>query len=386
MNAAVVVDAVRTPIARADAEKGNYRDVRADDLSAHVIASLLERTKLAPELVEDVVWGCVQQQGEQGANVARTAALLAGLPIESTAVTVSRNCGSSLQALNQASMAIMSGCADVQIVGGVEHMHHLPMDKDVSLNPALFRRWSPATMHMGLIAEYMALKYQVPRAEQDAFALRSHQNALGATQRGEFRDEIVPTWGRDGDGRRALVERDQGMREETSLDALANLPAAFNPAGGSVTAGNSSQVSVGAAAMLVMSHDRARELGYRPMARVRAMAVAGVDPGVMGIGPVPATLKALKQAGLELKDIDLVEVNEAFAVQTLSVLKVLGAEAERVNVHGGAIALGHPLGASGARIATTLLHAMRQRSGRFGLATMCIGGGQGIATIFESCN
>ena len=386
MTTAVVIDAVRTPVGRADAERGCFRDVRADDLSARAIEGLLDRAKLEPELVEDVVWGCVQQQGEQGGNVARTAALLAGLPIQSSAVTVGRNCGSSLQALNQAACSIMAGQDDVQIVGGVEHMQHVPMDNDVSPNPALFRKWSPATMHMGAIAEYMARKYGVSRREQDEFALRSHQNAADATRSGAFRKEIVPVWGRDADGRRELVDRDQGIREDTSLEALGKLSPAFDPVSGSVTAGNSSQVSVGAAAMLLMSETKARELGLQPIARVRAMATAGVDPGVMGIGPVPATQKALARAGLKLPDIDVIEINEAFAVQTLSVIKVAGMDAAKVNLRGGAIALGHPLGASGARIATTLLGIMRDRSARFGLATMCIGGGQGIATIFESCN
>jgi acetyl-CoA acyltransferase len=360
--------------------------VRADDLSARVIETLLERTGIEPTLVEDVVWGCVQQQGEQGANVARTAALLAGLPVESSAVSVSRNCGSSLQALNQAACSIMAGQDDVQIVGGVEHMQHVPMDKDFSPNPALFRRWSPGTVHMGVIAEYMARKYGVNRREQDEFALRSHQNSAEATRSGAFGREIAPIWARDSDGRRTLVDRDQGIRADTSLDALSKLSPAFDPATGSVTAGNSSQVSVGAAAMLVMSERKAGELGLKPLARIRGMAAAGVDPGVMGIGPVPATHKAVARAGLKLDDIEVIEINEAFAVQALSVIKVAGMDPSRVNLRGGAIALGHPLGASGARIATTLLGLMRDRGARYGLATMCIGGGQGIATIFESCN
>jgi acetyl-CoA acyltransferase len=386
MSTAVVIDAVRTPVGRADPEKGYFRDVRADDLSARVIESLIERTGIEPTLIEDVVWGCVQQQGEQGGNMARTAALLAGLPIESTATTVSRNCGSSLQALHQAAYSAIAGGDDVQIVGGVEHMHHVPMDKDYAPNPALFRRWSPGVMHMGLIAEYMARKYDIGRREQDAFALRSHQRAAEATRSGGFRREIVPCWGRDQEGRRVQLERDQGIREDTSLEALGNLPAVFDPVHGSVTAGNSSQVSVGAAALLVMSERQASALGLKPVARIRAMAVAGVDPGVMGIGPVPATEKALERAGLKLPDIGVIEINEAFAVQTLAVIKVLGMDPERVNLRGGAIALGHPLGASGARVAATLLGNMRDRQARYGLATMCIGGGQGIATIFESCN
>jgi acetyl-CoA acyltransferase len=384
MNTAVVIDAVRTPVGRADAEKGYFRDVRADDLSARVIEALVERTGIEPTLIEDVVWGCVQQQAEQGGNVGRTAALLAGLPIESSATTVSRNCGSSLQALHQAAHSAIAGGDDVQIVGGVEHMHHVPMDKDYSPNPALFRKWSPGTMHMGVIAEYMARKYAVPRREQDEFALRSHTNAAEATRSGAFQQEIAPVWGRDADGRRQLIDRDQGIREDTSLEALSKLPPAFDPVSGSVTAGNSSQVSVGAAAMLVMSEKKAKELALKPRAKIIGMAAAGVDPGVMGIGPVPATQKALARAGLKLADIDVIEINEAFAVQTLAVIKVAGMDAARVNLRGGAIALGHPLGASGARIATTLLGIMRDRGARYGLATMCIGGGQGISTVFES--
>jgi acetyl-CoA acyltransferase len=386
MKQAVVIDAVRTPVGRADPEKGYFRDVRADDLSARVIESLLQRTGIEPTLVEDVVWGCVQQQGEQGGNVARTAALLAGLPIESSAVTVGRNCGSSLQALNQASCSIMAGQDDVQIVGGIEHMQHVPMEKDHSPNPALFRKWSPGTMHMGVIAEYMTRKYGVPRREQDEFALRSHKNAAEATRSGAFAREIAPVWGRDADGRRSLLDRDQGIREDTSIEALSKLPPAFDPVSGSVTAGNSSQVSVGAAAMLVMSEAKARELGLKPRVRVIGMATAGVDPGVMGIGPVPAVQKALARAGRKLADMDVIEINEAFAVQTLAVMKVAGMDPNKVNLRGGAIALGHPLGASGARVATTLLGIMRDQGARFGLATMCIGGGQGIATIFEACN
>jgi acetyl-CoA acyltransferase len=351
-----------------------------------VIEALIERTGIEPTLIEDVVWGCVQQQGEQGGNVARTAALLAGLPIESSAVTVGRNCGSSLQALNQAACSILAGQDDVQIVGGVEHMQHVPMDKDHSPNAALFRKWSPATMHMGLIAEYMARKYTVPRREQDEFALKSHQNAAEATRSGAFSKEIALVWGRDADGRRVLVDRDQGIRDDTSIEALSKLQPAFDPVNGCVTAGNSSQVSVGAAAMLVMSEAKAKELGLKPRAKIIGMATAGVDPGIMGIGPVPATNKALARAGLKLADLDVIEINEAFAVQVLSCIKQGGWDRSKVNFRGGAIALGHPLGASGARIATTLLGIMRDRSARYGVATMCIGGGQGIATIFESCN
>jgi acetyl-CoA acyltransferase len=384
MRHAVVIDAVRTPIGRAHPEKGMYRDVRADDLSADLMKALLERVGLPANQVEDIHWGCVKQQGEQGYDVARMAALIAGLPIEVGGVTVNRNCGSSLQAINQAAQSIAAQCEDVQIAGGVEHMHHIPMEANFDPSPRLFFRHSPATLNMGLTAENLALKYKISRREQDEFALRSHRRAAEATDQGKFAAEVIPTWGRDDEGRRKILTEDQCIRRDTSLEALAVLKPVFMPEGGTVTAGNSSPLNVGAAALLVMSEDRARELGLQPLGRVRAMAVAGVDPAVMGIGPVPATHKALERAGLKLQDIDLIEINEAFAAQTLAVMKLLKADPEKVNVRGGALAIGHPLGASGARIATTLLHAMKDRQARFGLATMCIGAGQGIATIFEA--
>ena len=386
MRNAVVIDAVRTPVGRASADKGYFRDVRAEDLSAHVMQALVERTGHRPAVIEDVRWGCVQQQGEQGFDVARIAALVAGLPIETGGVTINRNCASSLQAINDAAMSIAADCEDVQIAGGVEHMDHVPMSKDYNPCPGLFRRHSEAIMNMGLTAEYLAVKYRIPRGKQDEFALRSHQLAAEATDAGEFNAEIIPTWGRDEAGRKVLLTTDQCIRRDTSLEALAALPPAFNPAGGSVTAGNSSPINVGAAALLMMSEEKARELGLKPMARIRAMAVAGVNPEEMGIGPVPAVHKALKRAGLTLDEIDCIELNEAFAVQVLSVLKLLGIDEEKVNTRGGAIAIGHPLGASGARIATTLLHRMRDQGAKLGLATMCVGQGQGVATIFERCD
>jgi acetyl-CoA acyltransferase len=381
---AVVIDAVRTPIGRASADKGYFRDVRAEDLSVHVIRALVARTGIEPRLIEDVRWGCVQQQGEQGFDVARTAVLAADLPVETGGVTVNRNCASSLQAINDAAMSIAAGCEDVQIAGGVEHMDHVPMTKDYNPYPALFRKHSEAIMNMGLTAEYLAAKYRVSRQKQDEFALRSHQLAAAATAQGEFRAEVVPTWGRDDAGRKVLLSVDQCIRPDSTLEALAALPPAFNPAGGSVTAGNSSPTNVGAVALLLMSEEKANELGMKPMARVKAMAVAGVNPEEMGIGPVPAVHKALKRAGLTLADIDCFELNEAFAVQVLAVLKMLGIGPEKVNTRGGAIAIGHPLGASGARISTTLLHRMHDEGARYGLATMCVGQGQGVATIFES--
>lgn len=384
MRHAVVIEAVRTPIARAHPEKGWFRDVRADDLSADLMKALLERVNLPGSAIEDVQWGCVKQQNEQGFNIARMAALAAGLPIETGGATVNRLCGSSLQAINQAAQSIAAGCEDVQIAGGVEHMHHIPMESGFDASPRIYYRHSPATMNMGLTAENLALRYKISRKEQDEFAFRSHQKAAQATDSGAFAREIIPTWGRDEDGRKKIFQHDQCIRKDTSLEALAALKPAFMPEGGTVTAGNSSPLNVGSAALLVMSEERAQELGLKAKVRIRAMAVAGVDPSVMGIGPVPATHKALERAGLKLEDIDLIELNEAFAAQSLAVLKLLKANPDKVNVRGGAIAIGHPLGASGARISTTLIHAMMDRKAKFGLATMCIGAGQGIATIYEA--
>jgi acetyl-CoA acyltransferase len=384
MRQAVVIEAVRTPVARAHAEKGYYRDVRADDLSADIMRALLDRVPFPANQVEDIHWGCVKQEREQGFNVARNAAMIAGFPVETPATTVNRLCGSSLQAINQAAQTIMAGVDDVQIAGGVEHMQHLPMEEGFDLSPRFQYLHSIATQNMGLTAENLARKYKIGRREQDEFALRSHQKAAQATDSGAFKQEIVPTWGRDEQGRRVLITEDQCIRRDTSLDSLGALKPAFAPEIGTVTAGNASPLNAGAAACLLMSEDRAKELGLKPKVKIRAMAVAGVDPAVMGIGPVPATHKALERAGLKLSDIDLIEINEAFAVQILSVIKLLGADPARVNVRGGAIAIGHPLGASGARIAATLISAMMDRKAKFGLATMCIGSGQGIATIFEA--
>ncbi|MCC6417341.1 MAG: acetyl-CoA C-acyltransferase FadA [Gemmataceae bacterium] len=384
MRHAVVIDAVRTPVGRAHPEKGIFRDVRADDLSADLMKALLDRVGLPASEVEDIQWGCVKQEREQGYDIARMASLIAGLPIEVCGVTVNRNCGSSLQAINQAAQSIAAGCEDVQIAGGVEHMHHIPMEAGFDPSPRFFYRHSQATLNMGLTAENLARKYRIGRREQDEFALRSHRRAAEATDAGAFAKEVIPTWGRDEEGRRKIVTEDQCIRRDTTLEALGALRPVFMPEGGTVTAGNASPLNVGAAALLVMSEDRAKELGLTPRVKIRAMAVAGVDPSVMGIGPVPATHKALERAGLKLADIDLIEINEAFAAQTLAVIKLLKADPEKVNVRGGAIAIGHPLGGSGARIATTLIHAMQAHNARFGLATMCIGAGQGIATIFES--
>jgi acetyl-CoA acyltransferase len=387
MSSAVIIDCVRTPIGRAHPERGFFRDVRSDDLAVACIRALVERTGIDPEAIEDVVLGNTQQTREQGFNVARAVGLMAGLPVATAGATVNRLCGSSLQALNQAAHAVVAGFEDVQIVGGLEHMHHLPMDHGVDLNPKLFQRTSKGALHMGVTAEFLAQTQGIEREAQDRFALRSHQRAAAAQEKGEFAREIIPVYGHDENGRRFLVDFDQCVRPDTSFEALSALPPAFMPKFGTVTAGNSSPLNDGAAAMLVMSEESAEALGLKPLVRVRATAVAGVEPAVMGTGPVPATKKALKRAGLELSDIDLIELNEAFAVQALACLKMLGMDEEtmdaKVNVRGGAIAIGHPLGASGARIATTLIHTMLDRDATLGLATMCIGVGQGIATIFE---
>ena len=383
MKSAVIVDCCRTPIGRASAEKGVFRDVRSDDLAVAVVRALVERTGIDPAEIEDVVFGNTQQCKEQGFNIARIVSLMAGIPSSAGGATINRLCGSSLQALNQAAHSILAGGENVQIIGGLEHMHHVPMDNGIDFNPKLFQVTSKGALHMGITAEFLAQSQGISREAQDKFAFESHQKAAQATAAGEFQREIVPLWGLDELGERMLVEQDQCIRPDTSEAALSALRPAFMPVIGTVTAGNSSPLNDGAAAMLVMSEDRAKELGLKPLARIRATAVAGVDAAVMGTGPVPASQKALKRAGLTFEDIELVELNEAFASQSLACIQLLGLDQAKVNVRGGAIAIGHPLGASGARIATTLLHTMIDRDCTLGLATMCIGIGQGITTVFE---
>ena len=302
------------------------------------------------------------------------ASLLAGLPHAAAGATINRLCGSSLQALAQASHAIMAGAEDVHVVAGVEHMHHLPMDAGAdAINPKLFRTTSKGALMMGLTAEFLAQAYGIDREAQDAFALASHQKAAAATDAGDFHAEVVPTWGRNDAGERFLWREDQCIRRDTSLQSLGELAPAFMPQVGTVTAGNSSPLNDGAAALLVMSGARADELGLAPLAKISATAVAGVDPAVMGTGPVAAVPKALARAGMKLADVDLVELNEAFAAQALACIQLLNLDPDKVNVRGGAIAIGHPLGASGARIVTTLLHSMIDRNAATGLATMCVG-------------
>jgi len=382
----VVVAACRTAIGRAHPTRGLFRHVRGDELAAAVLQAAVERSGVDPEAVEDVVLGATQQRGELGGNVARTAALLAGLPFSSAAVTVNRLCGSSLQALAQASHAIAAGAADVQVVGGVEHMHHLPMEAAVDIHPRAVARSSRGMLSMGLTAEQLASAHGIDRRRQEEFALASHDKAARASAAGLFDRELVRVLGHDESG--ALVEAalDQSIRGDTSLEAMAALEPAFLPKLGSITAATSAPLSDGAAALVVMSAAAAERMALEPLARVVATAVVGVPPAAMGTGPIHAVRKLLARVagqGIGLSDIDLVELNEAFAAQALHCIDELGLDARRVNVRGGGLALGHPLGASGARIATTLLHALHDSGGRYGLATMCIGLGQGIAVLFE---
>lgn len=385
MKQAVVVDCIRTPMGRS--KGGMFRHVRAETLSAHLMRVLLERTPaLNPLQIEDVIWGCVQQTQEQGFNIARNAALLAELPRTVGAVTVNRLCGSSMQAIHDASRAIMTEMGDVFIVGGVEHMGHIPMTHGVDFHPGLAKSVAKAAAMMGLTAEMLGRQHGISRAAQDEFAARSHQRAHLAAIEGRFKGEIAKTQGHTATGRLTLMEQDEVIRPETTPQTLAQLKPVFDPQQGTVTAGSSSALSDGASAMLIMSEDKAKALNLQPMAKIRSMAISGCDPSTMGYGPVPATAKALQRAKLSMEDIDLVELNEAFAAQALPCIKDLGLMDildDKVNLNGGAIALGHPLGCSGARIATTLLHQMEQRDAQFGLATMCIGLGQGISTIFE---
>ncbi|MFJ5400876.1 acetyl-CoA C-acyltransferase FadA [Pectobacterium sp. CHL-2024] len=385
MEKVVVVDAVRTPMGRS--KGGAFRQVRAEDLSAHLMRSLLSRNAaLDAREIDDIYWGCVQQTLEQGFNVARNAALLAEIPMNVPATTVNRLCGSSMQALHDAARAIMVGDANVCLIGGVEHMGHVPMNHGVDFHPGLSRTIAKAAGMMGLTAEMLGRMHNISREMQDQFAARSHQRAHSATQSGAFRHEIIPTAGHDADGVLQRFDYDEVIRPDTTVDSLAALKPAFDPVNGTVTAASSSALSDGAAAMLIMSESRAASLGLPVRARIRAMAVVGCDPSIMGYGPVPATKLALKRAGLSLTDIGIFELNEAFAAQTLPCIKDLGLLEqldEKVNLNGGAIALGHPLGCSGARISTTLINLMESRDAQFGVATMCIGLGQGIATVFE---
>ncbi|HEY1852140.1 MAG TPA: thiolase family protein [Candidatus Binataceae bacterium] len=377
MREVVIIDAVRTPIGRAGRDQAYFKDVRGDELGVACVKRLLERTPaLNPAEIEDLIWGCANQSGEQSLNIGRMIGLLAGLPVEVAGTTVDRQCGSSLQAVNFGMQAIMSGAGEVVIAGGVENMSHVPMGAGVNPNPRLLELYPPEMYVMGMTAERLAEMYRITRAQADAFALRSNQRAVAARDR--FKQEIVPITLPGG----ATVDTDQGPRAETTIEKLAALKPSFLPTG-QVTAGNSSQISDGAAAVLLMSADRARSLGLKPRIRIRATAVAGVRPEIMGWGPVPATHKAMARAGLKPADIGLWEINEAFAAQVLACNTDLAIDEEKLNVNGGAIAIGHPLGCSGARLTVTLFHEMLRRGTPLGVATMCIGIGQGITTVFE---
>ncbi|MFT5082923.1 MAG: acetyl-CoA acyltransferase [Lentisphaeria bacterium] len=384
----VIVDFARSPMGRS--KNGCFRHVRADDLSVNVINGLLARNSaIAAEEIDDLIWGCVMQRGEQGFNLARNVILRAGLPHSVPGQTVNRLCGSSMSALHTAAVNIMAGQGDIYLVGGVEHMGHIEMMEGVDPNPALGLSIAKAAGSMGLTAEYLSLLHGITREQMDAFGARSHRLAAAAREKGEFAREIIPMIGHDELGAPFLVEHDETIRPETTAEVLATLRPAFNPKGGTVTAGTSSQITDGASAMLVLSSERAQALGLTPMARINSMALAGVDPSIMGYGPVPSTQKALAKAGLTIEDIDRVELNEAFAAQALPVLKdlkLLSAMEEKVNLRGGAIALGHPFGCSGTRITGALLNIMKDHDATLGVSTMCIGLGQGITTIVERVN
>jgi len=381
----VVIDAVRTPMGRA--KNGCFRNVRAETLSATLIDAIFDRNpKLNPNDVEDVIWGCVNQTMEQGFNVARQISLLTKVPHAAGAQTVNRLCGSAMSAIHTAAQAIMTGNGDVFVVGGVEHMGHVPMTTGFDHNPAASKYSAKASNMMGLTAEMLAKMHGITREMQDEFAARSHRLAHEATLEGRFKNEIIPIEGHDENGFKVLIETDETIRPETTVESLGKLRPAFNPKGGTVTAGTSSQLTDGASALVLMSAEKAEALGLKPRARIVSMAVAGCDPAIMGYGPVPATKKALKRAGLTVEDIDFWELNEAFAGQSLPVmkdLKILAVKDTKVNLNGGAIALGHPLGCSGARISTTLLNVLEAKGGKYGVSTMCIGLGQGISTVWE---
>jgi 3-oxoadipyl-CoA thiolase len=397
MNDAYIVAALRTPIGRYG---GALKSVRPDDLAAHVVRAVVERGRVDPAEVEDVYLGCANQAGEDNRNVARMAALLAGLPIEVAGVTVNRLCGSGLEAVNQAARAAMLGEGELFVAGGVESMTRAPFVFGKA--EATFGRTPPQvydttigwrftnprmaalghTLALGETAEVVAERYDISRETQDRFALESQRRAAAAIAEGRFADELVPVSVPNPKSDPTLFAADEHPRPDTTLESLAKLKPAFKP-GGTVTAGNSSGVNDGAAALLIASSEAARRRDLAPLARIAGMAVAGVEPAAMGLGPIPAARKALARAGLAAADLDLVELNEAFASQSIACINELGLDPAKVNVNGGAIALGHPLGASGARLLTTLVHELRRRGGRYGLATMCIGVGQGIATIVE---
>lgn len=379
----VIVDGVRTAMGKS--KNGMFRNVRADSMSAELVKALVARNPFDTKLVEDVIWGCVNQTLEQGMNIGRNIGLLAELPRTTAGQTVNRLCGSSMQALHTAAAQIMTGQGDVFIIGGVEHMGHVGMMHGVDINPEASKYYAKASNMMGLTAEMLGRMNNISRQEQDAFGVESHRRAWEATQQGRFKNEIIGIEGHDENGNLQLCTIDEVIRPDANMQSFAALRPVFDPKGGTVTAATSSALSDGASAMLIMSAQKAKDLGLTPRARIRGMAVAGCDAAIMGYGPVPATQKALKRAGMSIDDMQTIELNEAFAAQGLSVLKGLNLQdkLDIVNLNGGAIALGHPLGCSGARITTTLLNVMEQQDTQLGLATMCIGLGQGIATIIE---
>jgi acetyl-CoA acyltransferase len=398
MRDVVIVSAVRTPVGRAF--KGTLRATRPDDMAAAAIKGALERVpQVDPKEIEDVILGCAMPEGEQGMNVARIASLRAGLPVEVSALTINRFCSSGLQAIAMAAERIMAGGADIVVAGGTESMSMIPMGGNkISPNPWLVDHYPDAYLSMGLTAERLAKRFGITREQADEFSLHSHQKALAAIEAGRFADETVAVPvsfaspnGKDGRGRPSLHRQeilfkvDEGPRADTSLEALLTLKPAFH-AKGTVTAGNSSQMSDGAAAAVVMSAERAKQLGIRPLVRYVSFATAGYKPEEMGLGPVYAIPKALKMAGIKLRDVDVIELNEAFAAQALSVMKEAGLDPEKVNPNGGAIALGHPLGCTGAKLTASIIRELKRRKGRYGLVTMCVGGGLGAAGVFENVN
>ena len=393
MRDAVIVSAVRTAVGKAP--KGTLRTTRPDEMGAAVIKEALARVpNVDINEVEDVIMGCAMPEAEQGMNVARAAAIRAGLPVSSSAMTINRFCSSGLQSIAIAADRIKTGSAEVAIAGGLETMSLIPMGGHIIRpNPYLVEHYPDFYLNMGLATENVARKYEVSREEQDEFALRSHKRAAAALDAGKFKDETVPLnvvlEDLDEKGKRnrreVMFDEDEGVRRDTTIEALSQLKPAFH-AKGTITAGNASQMSDGAAAVVIMSDERAKKLGLRPMARFVAYATAGCPPEEMGIGPVFAIPKALKLAGLDLNQIDVIELNEAFAAQSLAVIKTLGLDPERVNVNGGAIALGHPLGCTGAKLTASILRELERRNGRYGMVTMCVGGGMGAAGIFEMYN
>ncbi|HAB56144.1 MAG TPA: acetyl-CoA C-acyltransferase FadA [Cellvibrionales bacterium] len=384
-NTPVIIDCARTPMGRS--RNGMYRNVRSDDLAADLVSELLARNAgIDPADIHDVIWGCVNQTEEQSFNLARMMSLLTQIPHTVPAQTVNRLCASSMSALHIAAQSVLAGYGDIFVIGGSEHMGHVPMTKGLNPNPRLSKHIAKGSGMMGLTAEALAMMHGITRQQQDEFAVRSHQRAHEASISGLFDKEIIAREAHDANGALFLASKDETIRPETTVETLGQLRPAFMPKGGTVTAGTSSQITDGAAAMIIMSAGKARALGLKPKAKVVSMGLSGVDPSIMGYGPVPSSQNAMERAGLSIADIQTVELNEAFAAQSIPVLNGLGLMDDvdqKVNLYGGAIALGHPLGCSGARIMTTLLNVMEEKDTEIGLATMCVGLGQGVSTILQ---